>query len=353
MSSSESSITPSFATRLGLALVEPRWAFAVAGDRRNPGRSGSDLLRVMGLTLLAGHLRALVVAVWLAVSVHPGLGVRTLGAVASSALTLPLGFLLISAAVLWLGAGKARDVGRAFDLACVAAAPLLLVLLLGVTFTQFLALEGVPAVGLVVLSAAFGWAGALVALGLGTARITVSVAAVPPAEVARRGQRAGRAALGVLALVAALQLTWIALHTDDLRPVTAAQHAPAFALPEVGPGGALGARWELSPGQRGRAVVIDFWATWCGVCLKGLPHVEELRKAHPEIDVVAINLDDAAAARQLFDERQWGLRLLYDDAGVATRYGVTALPHLVVIDRQGVVHEVVRGHPKDLEALLH
>lgn len=342
----------SFVTRLGLALVEPRWALAVAGDRRAPGRSGSDLLRVMGLALVAGHLRALVVAGWLAVAVHPGLGVRTLGAVISAVLTVPLGFLVISAAVLWLVAGRARNVGRAFDLACVPAVPLLLVLLVGLAVSQLLELQGVSAVGLVVMGLGFGWAGALVTLAFSTARILVSVAAVPPAEVARRGRLAGRAALAVTAAIFAVQLGFVVLHTDDLRPVAPRERAPAFALPEVGAGGALGARWELAPGKRGRVVVLDFWATWCGICLKGLPHLEALRVAHPEVDVVSINLDDAAAARQLFDEKKWGLVLLHDNADVAVRYGVTSLPHLVVIDRDGTVREVKIGHPGDLESLL-
>jgi thiol-disulfide isomerase/thioredoxin len=220
-----------------------------------------------------------------------------------------------------------------------------------------------PGLSLAILGLGFGWAGAVIALALATARVRVSVAAVAPAQVLARGRRAGRAALGVAAAMTALQLGWIAMHVDELRPVVPAEPAPAFALAEVGAGGALGKAYAVTPGKpataaaglapsSARPIVIDFWATWCGICLRGLPQLEAFRKAHPEIDVVSINLDDAQLARQIFDEKGYGLRLLLDDGQVSQRYNVSALPHLVVIDRDGMVHAVVRGHPGDLEARM-
>lgn len=347
-----------FVTRLGLALVAPRWAFAIAGDRRNPGRSGSDLMRVIGLLLVGGHLRGLVIAAWLAFGVHTGLGLRTGGAVLSAALTSPLAFLVIAAGLLWLGSGRARHLGRAFDLACVAAVPLMLVLMVGVGVVQVFELHMVAAVSLAILGLGFGWAGALASLALTSARMRVSVAAVPPPAVIAQGRRAGRAALGVAAAMAALQLGWVALHGEELRPVTADEPAPAFALPEVGADGKLLAKVAVRPGKpalpatEARPILIDFWATWCGVCLRGLPQLEAFRKAHPEIDVISVNLDDAAVARQIFDAKGYGLRLLFDDTLVSQRYNVSVLPHLVVVDRDGRVHRVVRGHPGELDALL-
>jgi thiol-disulfide isomerase/thioredoxin len=352
----ESDVT--FVTRLGLALIAPRWAFAIAGDRRNSGRSGSDLMRVIGLLLVGGHLRGLVVAAWLAIGVHGGLGLRTGGAVLSAALTSPLAFLVISAALLWAGSGRARHMGRAFDLSCVAAVPLMLVLMVGVGVAQTFELHMVAALSMAILGLGFGWAGALASLALTTARMRVSVAAVPPREVIARGHRAGLAALGVVAAMAVLQLGWIALHGGELRPVTAKEPAPAFALPEIGAGGKLGEKIAVRPGKpalpatEARPILIDFWATWCGVCLRGLPELEAFRKAHPEIDMISVNLDDAVVARQIFDAKGYGLRLLFDDNVVSKRYNVSSLPHLVVVDRNGLVHQVVRGHPGELEALL-
>lgn len=342
---------PSFATRLGLALASPRWALAIAGDRRNPGRPGNDLVRVIGLGLFAGYAQVIVVALWLSLSLRT-VQLSVLASVAASALVAPMAALVLAAGALWLAAGKARSLGRAFDLACVSAVPLMLVLMVAAAATGLTSLGGARLWQLVVLGAGFGWFGAVIALALPVARVSVSVAAVPPEGIARRGRKVGRATLlGLIALVVA-QLGWIAWHPDAVRPVLPARPAPAFALPEVGPQGSLGARWELPAAGRGRVVVIDFWATWCGVCVKGLPSMEALRAAHPEVDFVAVNLDDAQAARELFDKLGVQIKLLYDNAEVAARYGVTSLPHVVVLDPHGVVREVYRGHPSGLAAAL-
>jgi thiol-disulfide isomerase/thioredoxin len=165
-----------------------------------------------------------------------------------------------------------------------------------------------------------------------------------------RGRRVGWGLLGVAAIFVTLQFAWILRNRDQLAPVTTERPAPSFALPEIGQGGSLLAAVEVAPG--GRVKVLEFWATWCAICIRGLPHLEALRKAHPEVDIITINLDDATKARRLFDDQAYGLRLLFDNRGIADRYGVSSLPHLVVIGRDGKVREVKRGGPGDLEALL-
>lgn len=342
---------PSFVTRLGLALAAPRWALAIAGDRRNPGRPGNDLVRVIGLGLVAGYVQVIVVAAWLSISLGT-VQLSALASVVASALIAPMAALVVAAGGLWLSAGKARSLGRAFDLACVSAVPLMLVLMVSSAVAAVTSLGGSPVWQLVVLGAAFGWFGAVIALALPVARISASVAAVPPEAVATRGRRAGRGVLLGLAALVAAQLGWIVWDLDAVRPVLPARPAPAFALPQVGAQGALGARWELPQEGPGRVVVLDFWATWCGVCVKGMPQMEHLRRTRPEVEFVAINLDDAKQAREFFDKSGFGLRLLFDDSEVAARYGVTSLPHAVVIDPRGVVHKVFRGHPSGLAAVL-
>jgi thiol-disulfide isomerase/thioredoxin len=342
-----------FMTRLGLVVAAPSWALAVAGDRRHPGRSGSDLMRAMGCLVLAGHLRGLVVALWLAISVDATLGFRTLSAVLSASLTMPLAFLVLSAGLLWLTAGKARHMGRAFDLAAVATVPLVLVLLVGISASLLVSSEhGAPMVGFGVLGLGFGWSGALVSLAVMPSRMAVSVAAVPTAAVLRRGRRAGAVVLAAIAVAVAAQALWVIEHRADLRPVTEAQPAPTISLPEIGRGGALQARVDVVSAARKRPVLVEFWATWCEICKRGLPHLEALRKAHPELEVRSINLDDPAKARQIFDDKGYGIQLLFDDAGAADRYGVAVLPHLVLIDSAGQVQQVIRGQPKDLEAVV-
>ena len=44
--------------------------------------------------------------------------------------------------------------------------------------------------------------------------------------------------------------------------------------------------------ESGKPVVIDFWATWCGPCIKLGPVVEELAEKHPDVVIGKLNIDD-------------------------------------------------------------
>jgi peroxiredoxin len=83
-----------------------------------------------------------------------------------------------------------------------------------------------------------------------------------------------------------------------------------------------------------------------------MPHLDQLQRRHPDVAVIAINIDDPAQARALFDERQYSMQLVFGDQAAQQRYGVSAIPHTVVIDRSGVVRQVFRGGGADLEAAV-
>lgn len=160
----------------------------------------------------------------------------------------------------------------------------------------------------------------------------------------QRGRWAGWAVIAIAAAALAINAAWIVGHLDWLRPLEAGQPAPPLDLPRID------RRGELAPDQvhladrRGTIVVVEFWATWCGPCLQALPAIDRAaRRWGPAVEVLAVNVDDAAKARAIFDEAGWGLTLVADAGDAADRYGVQSLPHTVVIDRAGIVRLVVRG----------
>ncbi|MEO7093380.1 MAG: TlpA disulfide reductase family protein, partial [Polyangiales bacterium] len=189
----------------------------------------------------------------------------------------------------------------------------------------------------------YAWAGALVVLG------AMRPAPAPSEATVLHAQRAGWAVLAIAAIGTIIQGVWIANNLELMRPMTDGDEAPTFALPAIGARGVLGAPVSLDS-TRGKVTIVDFWATWCGPCLRSMPGLDALAARYPDdLAVIAVNLDDAAEARALFDERRYRMSLVFDDGHTSERYGVTTIPHSVVIDRTGVVRLVHRGGGPSVE----
>lgn len=334
----------SFLERIGLALVRPRAALALAGDRRHAGRSGSDLLAAILVLLVATQLRAIVAATWLGFAVDGSLGVRALVQTLSDSIVVDLGFLVVGAVAIYAGSGSRREVGRSFDLACVAALPLLFVDLAASVVVYAADLDVPRSVMWLLSSTSYVWTGVLVALATREARATAPSPLGDPVLPRRAGW-----ALAVVALAGiVVQVVWLTRHTEHVRPMTPGDPAPDFTLPRIAGPDRLGAPLSLAE-TRGKVVVLDFWATWCGPCLKAMPKLDALARRHTDVVVIAINIDDANEAFALFDDRKYAMTLLAGDRATSERYGVAAIPHTVVIDREGNVRRVFRGGTMELE----
>lgn len=343
---------PSLFTRLGLAIVQPRRALTAAADRRHAGRSGSDLIAAIVLVLAATQLRGLATAVWLGSSADVGLGLRAAMRVLTGSLTVDLGLLVLGAVVVFALAGAHRNLGRAFDLACVAALPLLFVDLGATVVVRTAGITAVPnAVGWLLAGVSYAWMGSLIALAIRPAQGAPAGVPALPAEAVAPARRVGWAIAAIIALGVAVQTVWIAGNLELVKPMKSGDPAPGLALPQIDPAGKLGERLTLAA-TRGKVTVLDFWATWCKPCLASMPRLEQLARSHPDVAVLTINLDDPAGARALFTERGYTMKLLADDGDVSQRYGVTSIPHTVVIDRSGVIRDVIRGTGTDIAAVV-
>jgi len=118
--------------------------------------------------------------------------------------------------------------------------------------------------------------------------------------------------------------------------------APEFVLERLDEEGDL----ELVS-LRGKAVVVNFWASWCLPCREEAPYFEQVWRDRRAEGVVFVGLDSRdfrKDARKFAQEFDLTFPLVYDGPGdVSTDYGVTKYPETFVIDRQGRVVDAILG----------
>ena len=118
--------------------------------------------------------------------------------------------------------------------------------------------------------------------------------------------------------------------------------------------------WEA---YRGKVVLVDFWATWCGPCLADMPNIQATYNKYREkgFDVVAVSLDnDRRAVERFVRERSLPWVQIVDNAPrttegkrqtLADRYNIFSIPTAFLVDRDGkVVSTSARG--EELQRLL-
>lgn len=122
------------------------------------------------------------------------------------------------------------------------------------------------------------------------------------------------------------------------------QPAPGFALPVVQNDSRE--RLELSE-LRGNAVILDFWASWCGPCAVQAPVLDRLARRYEGrgLVVLGINVDDPPDVASAYAaQKSLTYPILVDPEGLAQRlYGVHKLPSLVVVDKEGKVIAFLTG----------
>lgn len=96
---------------------------------------------------------------------------------------------------------------------------------------------------------------------------------------------------------------------------------------------------------RGRVVVLYFFSTWCLVCAEGSRRLGELERetAHGRPVVLGISREPVARLGTAVEQDVFPHAVAVDDGATFRRYGVRLLPTVVVIDRTGIVRDVVIG----------
>jgi peroxiredoxin len=128
--------------------------------------------------------------------------------------------------------------------------------------------------------------------------------------------------------------------------------APAFDFVQIG-----GGRVRLAE-LRGKVVILNFWATWCGPCLKELPHFQkfyEAKKDDPGVAVFAVTVDEERALVEPFVKaRKFTFPVVFDD-GRHEKLGIPPIPATLVIDPAGNLRLRNTGFTEgdDIESFLN
>lgn len=153
------------------------------------------------------------------------------------------------------------------------------------------------------------------------------------------------AALAVVATACGVARGQPGAATDVQVGNKAGMRAPDFTLTEVTTGEPV----SLSQ-FRGRPVLINFWATWCGPCRLEMPHLQAAYEQYKgegfTVLAVDVKFDDGPEAVQAFiDELGLTFPIVKDETGVVEidKYNVLGYPTSVFIDRDGVIQYVHRG----------
>src|ERR1700712_3485349 len=129
--------------------------------------------------------------------------------------------------------------------------------------------------------------------------------------------------------------------------VPLSSQAPDFTLRTMG-----GPNMRLQE-QRGRVVMINFWATWCGPCRQEMPQLSKLYDKYRASGFVLMGVnvdDDSRNAAEVAGKLRVSFPVLLDtDKTVSKLYDLSTMPSTVIIDRDGKVRYIHRGYMNGYE----
>jgi len=130
---------------------------------------------------------------------------------------------------------------------------------------------------------------------------------------------------------------------NALGPIKVGELAPDFTLGDL-----AGQPVTLRSFHGKKAVLIDFWATWCGPCKAAMPGLQDLADKFKDRGLEVVTIDQGESidqVRYFIERRKYSFQVLLDhDRAVGDQYGVRGIPTSVLVDKNGVVQSIAVGN---------
>lgn len=98
--------------------------------------------------------------------------------------------------------------------------------------------------------------------------------------------------------------------------------------------------------QQGKVVLLNFWATWCGPCVREMPAFEKLHgEYNDDVAILAVNcMEDTAIVDAFLEENGYTFPIAYDTEGsISMKYPSQGIPYTLVIDEKGIIRNIYVG----------
>src|ERR1044071_2867661 len=131
--------------------------------------------------------------------------------------------------------------------------------------------------------------------------------------------------------------------------VTAGEPKPGEAPPQLTLESILQAPSDTQPNWnalKGKVVVLEFWATWCGPCVAAIPHLNELADKFKDqpVQFIAVTDEDEKVIVPFLKRKPIHAWIGLDtDKSMLKAYGISGIPHTVIVDKKGKIAAIT--HP--------
>lgn len=115
------------------------------------------------------------------------------------------------------------------------------------------------------------------------------------------------------------------------------------------PGPAFHAEEWISsqPEMEGKFLLVDFWATWCGPCIRAIPHMNEIHaEFKDELAVVGLSRESRSKVEGMTSPKMDYYSAIDSKGRMGSFFKIRSIPHVVLMDPEGVV--LYKGHPGNL-----